>query len=485
MKEYICCDYCNSLLKHITILGHELKTERQTTLLELKCYYWLIEEYCIKIISKCNCPFKTEFKNILLDLHEVFRENKIELDGKKRRCDICKILPKELFVMLDSTCKKTDERELELACVELQYQFFLTYIYSELIGECTECNEYIEYSACVKNTCEYINYKDLKKLREFVYHWKIAENNDVIINDFYNLKFGMNIETERINLNGCITIYLDFNVYNLYEKEDKIIDFFANLIKRKEIAIVYSNVHLEEILRMNNEKKELTRVESIQTITGGKNIKINRDRKLVMCIENTKKRLQDIKRYRSMNDAAEVRECIVNEKREYLDHNEQRDKAVGSSSLEQIINNSLLGDKRNFDLPDEDDLNFVLKQVGGLKDDIQQLKNMLSGGEDEFGQINAAIVSLARLLNWIGLNGDKITKKNSTNAVYPIYGKDSFRTIRSGYYDSEHLSFAVSCRYFVTTDKILYKKAKEIYKFLGVKTIPVMLDEFMSMPLDT
>jgi hypothetical protein len=84
----------------------------------------------------------------------------------------------------------------------------------------------------------------------------------------------------------------------------------------------------------------------------------------------------------------------------------------------------------------------------------------------------------------LGLHGDKIEKKNDANAKYPIYHKKSYRTIRSGYYDNDHLSLASKCTYFVTTDTTLYDKAKEIYGFLGIGTIPVLLDELMDMQND-
>ena len=53
----------------------------------------------------------------------------------------------------------------------------------------------------------------------------------------------------------------------------------------------------------------------------------------------------------------------------------------------------------------------------------------------------------------IGLHSDKVEDKNNLESVYPIYHKDSFRKIKSGYYDNDHLSFAVNCDYFVTKDK--------------------------------
>lgn len=98
-------------------------------------------------------------------------------------------------------------------------------------------------------------------------------------------------------------------------------------------------------------------------------------------------------------------------------------------------------------------------------------------------EIRISILSLARLMNTIGLHGDKIPQKDDENARYPIFGKTSFRTIKSGYYDVDHMTLASKCTYFVTLDERLCKKAKEIYSFLGIKTTPVLLKDFVNMDL--
>ena len=137
--------------------------------------------------------------------------------------------------------------------------------------------------------------------------------------------------------------------------------------------------------------------------------------------------------------------------------------------------------EKNPNLPDEDNLNAILRYVGIGDRSIKDYKDILKEEEIEFHQIRTAISSIAKLLNVIGLHGDKVTKKNDVNAMYPIYHKNSYRTIRSGYYDNEHLSFASICTYFVTVDKTLCDKAKEIYSFLGIRTIPGLLKDFMDI----
>ena len=106
-------------------------------------------------------------------------------------------------------------------------------------------------------------------------------------------------------------------------------------------------------------------------------------------------------------------------------------------------------------------------------------KEILKNNTINFMELCSAIYSIAQLLNIIGLHGDSIQNKNHPDAVYPIYGKKSYKTIRSGYYDNFHLSYATQCTYFVTKDKKLFKKASEIYKFIGAQTTAILLDDFI------
>lgn len=295
------------------------------------------------------------------------------------------------------------------------------------------------------------------------------------------------IESSDVNIDGHITVYLDFNVYGRYEKEPKIEEFLNRLSQQKEIDLIYSGTHLEEVLRMNNEECELKRIQSIQSLTHGKIAVLDENKKIVICIEDIDARLRQTKRYQKMNQFAEERECIVAEAREHLSlhiYDEQRDKAIGASSIQEIIENVKddTGKKLNPNLPDEDDLNMILMYIGIEKQSIKEYKNLFKDDDKNFNRLRAAIVSMSGLLNVLGLHGDKITNKNNSAAVYPIYDKKSFRTIRSGYYDNDHLSFATKCTYFVTTDTTLCEKAKEIYEFLGISTTPILLDEFMNIP---
>ena len=62
-------------------------------------------------------------------------------------------------------------------------------------------------------------------------------------------------------------------------------------------------------------------------------------------------------------------------------------------------------------------------------------------------------------------------------ALYPSYDRKFYRTIRSGFYDVEHLSYASIIYYFITYDNNLSYQANEIYTYLGAKTKVIYCDK--------
>lgn len=71
MNNYVKCYYCGLMLEHIDILKYEIAQfelgtdHRYATMLELKCYYWLVKAYYDKILVPCNCAYKNEFCSAL------------------------------------------------------------------------------------------------------------------------------------------------------------------------------------------------------------------------------------------------------------------------------------------------------------------------------------------------------------------------------------------------------------------------------------
>lgn len=492
-KELIRCDICNSFVQHLKILFMELEkatkeedsNAKHATLLEMKCYYWLTKAYSDELLKDCDCDYRIGLGNILENLKDKFAKEGIVHDENKRQCDICKILPCEFFSLLDRACSLRDAKDIDFMFEELKYHSTLAFIYEKYIGKCTECDECVEYIACLKFLCDYLENQNLQKLQQDVYYWKMARNNDEIWSSADALDMDENIPWTDVDLKDKIKVYLDFNVYQRYEDDDNVKEFMETLTKQENVAIVYSGTHLEEIMRMGAEEYKTKRIESIQKLTGGKIAVVGVDQKTVIRIQDIQKRFQHAKKYWKMNAAAEERECIQIEAREQLclhEFDENQEKAIGSSSLHKILTNiNKSGKKKIKELPDEEYLNKVLRYVGIGDKSIRDYMDVLGDEKKEFSEVRTSIVSIAELLNILGLHGDKIIKKTDPGAVYPIYHKDSFQKIRSGYYDNDHLAFATECTYFVTTDNTLYMKAQEIYRFLGVETRPILLNNFMQL----
>lgn len=83
------------------------------TLLEMKCYYWLIKAYSDEFLKDCDCDYSKGLRNIQKSLKAIFIKEKIVLDVNKKKCDICKILPCEIFALLDGACSLHDVKDLD------------------------------------------------------------------------------------------------------------------------------------------------------------------------------------------------------------------------------------------------------------------------------------------------------------------------------------------------------------------------------------
>lgn len=478
------CDYCVKLIQHMNYLLEELKKYGgETTLLELRCYYWLASVYQ-NIINECMCQGKVSLENLIYLFKKTLDNSHIKLNEESRKCDICKILPCEIFSLLDLACRM-DKESLNTMYEELQYHVFLAFLYDEKIGRCTECDCAVEYIFNLEKTCDFLFYKDLKRLQKYVYGWKIATNTDEILSQTVKLRIDTPFLSKEITVNNRTTIYLDFNVYGKYENDSKVKSFLEQIVKSDDEIIFCSPVHLEELIRMNNSIYESQRLDSLEKLTKGKSIVVNNE-ELVFCTEDLGGRLKQVRKYSELNNFAEERNCIQSESREQLFdmfRNEASSKYIGTSTLIDMVNNidSETGKQINANLPNELDINDILRYVGSNNYSIREYHDLLKSGDLTYYIIRTAIASISAVFNVLGFHADKIMRKNDSSAKYPIYHKDNYRTIRSGYYDNDHLTFATKCTYFVTTDEKLCARARELYCYMGCDTRPILLKDFIKL----
>lgn len=235
---------------------------------------------------------------------------------------------------------------------------------------------------------------------------------------------------------------------------------------------------------MENEEYKNKRIESIKRLTKGF-AEFGDDKEMIsFCRCDVDAFYDYAKQYVKMNDNAEKEECFYAELRtqELLRRYQNKFCSnLGNFSLREILNNArkIKAGNKKYEpgLPTIDDMNSILCKVGVDGRKIEQYEDLFIKKELTLHELRIAVLSLSRLMYVMGLHSDKIRNKGDKDAAYPIYGNKSYRTIRSSYYDIDHLMLASKCDYFVTRDYKLYKKAENIYGLLGVKTKPLHLTE--------
>lgn len=125
----------------------------------------------------------------------------------------------------------------------------------------------------------------------------------------------------------------------------------------------------------------------------------------------------------------------------------------------------------NNEVIDNESLNRVFYLICGSQVPIEDFKDYCKK-ERTFSEIREAIRLFYKLMNALGYHRNKIEKRTkfTYKALYPTYDREFYRTIRSGFYDVDHICYASKCDYFVTCDWTLSAQATEIYRFLGCKT---------------
>ncbi len=94
------------------------------------------------------------------------------------------------------------------------------------------------------------------------------------------------------------------------------------------------------------------------------------------------------------------------------------------------------------------------------------LDNVLSGfpDKDKLG-IQSYIAAIFKMLNILGFNPDKNTNKS----------------FRAGFHDSEHAAYASSCDYFITDDNKCRIKSLATYEYLDIPTKVIGSEELIEV----
>lgn len=274
-------------------------------------------------------------------------------------------------------------------------------------------------------------------------------------------------------LEGKTLVYLDFGVYQLYETSEifrRQLDIYREM---DEIQFVYSPAHMEEVCRMDNAEFESKRRKNISQICGGYEVLPVQDGRLKILMEPADVCFARAKKLKDLNRNAEKAECAAFEALEERvsrllgwdeQETENRRKAISDLTLVQLF------DPKNETI-DNESINRVFCGICGSQIPLEEFKDYAKK-EKTFPEIREAVRLLYMLMNALGYHRNKIERRTkfTHQAFYPTYDRRFYRTIRSGFYDVDHLCYALKCDYFVTCDYTLSLQAVEIYRYLGCET---------------
>lgn len=235
------------------------------------------------------------------------------------------------------------------------------------------------------------------------------------------------------NLKMEYAVYLDYNVLLRFEEyKEKIKEI---LKENEKLFLVYSDIHIAEILCIeeSNEKKETISKVCLTVEKYINNILIKDSRIYKIDFIKLLKPLKNLSTFLKIVRIIKVLEYSD------LDYGFYNKDDITNKIIDFIKKQKITSEVLN---------NMTLEEIFEKYPFLQSQFYELSKTE-EF----SPIFSIMLFMDCIGYNKDK-----------------KFRTMISSFFDELHLEYAIKAKYFITKDKILGKKASEIFKYLKVDT---------------
>jgi len=237
-------------------------------------------------------------------------------------------------------------------------------------------------------------------------------------------------------------IYPDNNIFVYLENNQIDINSLHNYFDNK-CEFVYSYPHIQELLEKNKDFEELKkqRLKSISNITENSYLSTNADN--IQISKNTPDSVLSIIQqipwlFNAFRDAAKNfsidRDTLINKL------------GIDIKRLNNFSESEVIG---------HIDLLLREKILIGFNDFIE------SSGEDLHAKIN----TIFNFLDLIGYWKDKQSKRSNLARMY----------------DASHAFFASKCNYFLTGDKRARYKVSVAYKYLGIETKIISLEEIMKL----
>ncbi len=257
---------------------------------------------------------------------------------------------------------------------------------------------------------------------------------------------------EDVNLDHeCKIVYFDQNIIDKYDEDSNFKSHVDLLKNNKKYIFVYSPYNIEEALKCKNKEWQNLYFAIIRKLT---------DNHILLKIDGNIKVKKEDPIY-SVQRASVLKE--------------------GTDAAEKL---NLIQDEENRLLfPDFFSKQHIIKINSNLDSFLKW---------QDASQVNVIPFNIDKAMtdSFRGLNDcDEICKDDHENYIYNFnkylnlvgYKRDKkAKTIKSNYYDVEHIIYARICDIFVTKDKKLRERAKLIYKRLGIKTKVCDEEDFMS-----
>lgn len=436
--------------------------------------------------QKCPAP---EYFNYYRKIYNTYANILMSEKGLEKinlKCDICAVLSYALFTDLDMVAKNMHSDDME-KMQKLELDAIVTDYYFRAFGPCNqkECPNIMNWLDLIRSydiLTNYLETKDRNALHISLSDWNKIRAADNLLNTEFKTS-SRDFQTKDIPLNmleGKKLVYLDFGVYQLYEDNEIFRTGLDTYAEMDDLQFVYSPTHMEEVCRMGDSVFESRRRENISQICSDCEILPVGNGCLKILEEPIDTCFSRAKKYEVLNRIAEELECASFESMEEqtcrlfgCDEKEMEKRRKTISGLTSIQ----LFDPENETI-DNKSLNRIFYEICGAQVLVEKFKDY-SKTERTFFEIREAVRLIYMLMNALGYHRNKIEKRtNFTHkAFYPTYDRKFYRTIRSGFYDVDHLCYASKCDYFVTCDFALSLQAIEIYRYLGCKTHVVYCDK--------
>lgn len=511
------CKVCKDLPKYAGMYLNQRECEKDKVqnekeqnadLIQLKYYYALLHllddihtrpecpnpenvesEYTVR---KCPTPEHFDQYRNIYNIYANLLMSEKGLNQINLKCDICAVLPYAIFCDLDLVAKNMHSDEMEKA-QKLELDAVITDYYLEAVGSCErwdECStgvDWLELMNSVQLLRKYLETKDRKELQISLNNWNRARACDNILNTGVKTT-SRDFQTKDIPL--CVLekktlVYMDFGVYQLYESNEVFHTQLDNYVKMDEIQFVYSPTHMEEVCRMGNSTFENKRRENVSKICSNCEVLPVQNGRLRILTEPVDVCFTRAKKLQNLNQYAEESECatfeVLEEKTCGLLKWDEKEAEKRRKEISALTSTQLFDP--NDETIDNESLNRVFNLICGSQAPIENFKDYCKK-ERTFSEIREVVRLFYILMNALGYHRNKIEKRTkfTHKAFYPTYDREFYRTIRSGFYDVDHICYASKCDYFVTCDCALSTQAREIYRFLGCKTCVIFCEKKVADP---